>query len=117
LEDAGAAYIFDREAGTGARFFDFETVLDRAGNAEYWLNPGVADSLQSLLNQDERFSEFAAVQEGRVYNYTRRVGPAGGFDYFESGPSNPDVVLADLISIFHPDLLPDHERFYYERLD
>lgn len=29
---------------------------------------------------------------------------------------HPDVILADLIRIFHPDLLPNHELYYYQRL-
>jgi iron complex transport system substrate-binding protein len=28
----------------------------------------------------------------------------------------PDVVLADLIAILHPNLLPDHELVYYRWL-
>ncbi len=35
---------------------------------------------------------------------------------WERGINHPDEVLADLIKIFHPELLPDHEFVYYERL-
>ena len=42
------------------------------------------------------------VVSGRVFNNTRRMQPGGGNDYFESGTVRPDVVLADLFSIFHP---------------
>ena len=31
-------------------------------------------------------------------------------------PTEPEVVLADLLHIFHPDLLPDHTPVYYARL-
>ena len=34
----------------------------------------------------------------------------------ESMPTEPEIVLADLLHIFHPDLLPDHEPVYYSRL-
>ena len=40
----------------------------------------------------------------------------GGNDYYESAVAQPDAVLADLIAIFHPALLPDHEFVYYQRL-
>ena len=40
----------------------------------------------------------------------------GGGDYWESGVANPHLVLADLIKIFHPDLLPEHTLHYYRRL-
>ena len=51
-----------------------------------------------------------------MYNYDKLVSANGGFDYFESGAANPDVVLADLLAIFHPELLPDHVPVYYRRL-
>jgi iron complex transport system substrate-binding protein len=28
----------------------------------------------------------------------------------------PDVILADLVKIFHPGLLPDHEFYYYQKI-
>jgi iron complex transport system substrate-binding protein len=45
------------------------------------------------------------------------MGPGGGNEYFETGPAHPDRILADMISIFHPELLPDHELYYYQKLD
>ena len=39
------------------------------------------------------------------------------YDYWEAGISNPDVVLSDLIKIFHPELLPNHQLFFYQKLD
>ena len=29
----------------------------------------------------------------------------------------PDLILADLISIFHPTLLPNHELYFYRLLE
>jgi iron complex transport system substrate-binding protein len=51
-----------------------------------------------------------------VYNNNARIGPGGGNDYWEGGTARPDLVLADLISIFHPKLVPDHERIWYRKL-
>jgi iron complex transport system substrate-binding protein len=52
-----------------------------------------------------------------VYNNDRRTVENGGNDYFESGYLYADRVLADLIAIFHPELMPDHELYYYRRLE
>jgi iron complex transport system substrate-binding protein len=65
---------------------------------------------------DERYADFNAINSKQVYNHVARVNASGGSDYFESGIANPDVVLADLIRIFHPDLLPDHTLYYYKQL-
>ena len=65
---------------------------------------------------DERYAVFRAFRSGRVFNNDARIGPGGGNDIYEGGLSNPELVLADLISIIHPELLPDHQRIWYRQL-
>lgn len=112
LADAGAAYLWAHDESAGSLFLDFETVLDRAAEADFWVNT-YQTSLADLLAADERFADFAAVQAGQVYTNNARQNANGGSEYYESGAANPDVILADLVKIFHPDLLPDHELYYY----
>ena len=96
---------------------DFETVFERAQNADFWINTGVWRSIDEAISSDERYNLFAAFRNRQMYNHIGRVNEHGGNDYFESGIANPHFVLADLIKIFHPDLLPDHTLFYYRILD
>ena len=51
-----------------------------------------------------------------VFNNTRQVSKNGGNNVWERGIVHPEEVLADLIKIFHPDLLPEHELIYFENL-
>ena len=115
IEDAGGDYPWSHKSGNGSLFLDVEAVFDRAGDADLWINPGQWQSLDDIA--DERLFEFEPVATGNVYNNNRRVSETGGIDYFESGQIRPDAILADLISIFHPKLLPDHQRVYYHRLE
>lgn len=39
----------------------------------------------------------------------------GGNDYYESAVVNPDIVLRDLVKIFHPELVQE-ECVYYKQL-
>ncbi|MCX7789320.1 MAG: ABC transporter substrate-binding protein [Chloroflexaceae bacterium] len=117
LADAGAAYLWADDTSTGSMQLSFEEVLDRAKDADIWVNPGSWKTLAEGLAQDERFAQFAAFQNGRVYNNNKRLNANGGNDYWETGVTNPDLVLADLIAIFHPELLPDHEFVFYQRLE
>ena len=68
------------------------------------------------LAVDERFAQFKAFQQGNVYNSNARLNRYGGDDYWESGLANPHIILADLIKIFHPELVPEHELVYYHQL-
>lgn len=117
LADAGAAYLWAGDETTGSQPLDFETVYERAAQADYWLNPGTWSSTAEALAADERYANFAALQNGRIYNNNARLNEQGGNDYWESGMTNPDVVLADLIKIFHPKLLPEHQLVYYRQLE
>jgi iron complex transport system substrate-binding protein len=117
LGDAGADYLWADDDSPGSLFLDFESVYDRAADAEFWVNVNSFwPDATAALAEDERYGNFAAFKNNRVYAYNKRVNANGGSDYFESGYANPDVILADLIKMFHPELLPDHELVYYQKL-
>ncbi|MDJ0754271.1 MAG: ABC transporter substrate-binding protein [Ardenticatenaceae bacterium] len=116
LADAGASYVYADDEQTGSLFLDFETVLNDASETDFWLNVGFYGSLDDLSGADGRFTEFAAYQNDRVFNNDAKLTANGGNDYFEGAVIRPDLVLADLIAIFHPELLPDHELVYYRQL-
>ena len=48
-------------------------------------------------------------------NNNARTNTAGGNDYYESAVVNPDIVLRDLVKIFHPELVQE-ECVYYKQL-
>lgn len=117
LADAGADYLWADDETTGSLFLDFETVFDRAAEADYWVNVNQFwGSLQDAAAEDDRYTGFAAFQNGQVYSNNARLNANGGSDYFESGYANPDVILADLVAIFHPDLLPDYTLYFYQQV-
>jgi iron complex transport system substrate-binding protein len=116
IDDAGGAYLWAEDESTGGLALSFESVLERGEAAEVWLNPNFWLSLADGLNEDERYTAFGAFDNGRVYNNTARVTPLGGNDALETAVLHPEQMLADLIAIFHPALLPDHESRFYQQL-
>ena len=113
--DAGGDYHFKNERSKGSLPLSFEVVLDELVDAEYWIGPN-ATSLKELEMMDERYSLFKAFQDGNVYTFDKRMSENGGNDYWESGMTRPDLILKDLIKIFHPELLPHHELYYHKKL-
>lgn len=114
--DAGGDYLWSDVAGSGAIPLDTERVFLRAAHADYWINPSHYRSLRVLFGADQRFDKFTAAQHGKVYNNSKQTTLQGGNAIWERGIVHPDDVLADLIKIFHPELLPDWEFVYYEQL-
>lgn len=117
IADAQANYLWKDRKQKASLPLDIEYVFEHALNADYWINPGPAKSLNDILERDHRFDVFEAFKNKKVYNQNKRLSTVGGNDYWESAVVKPDVILADLIAIFHPQLLPDHELFYYQKLD
>lgn len=115
IADAGGDYLWADSGAVGSNPVDFETVYEVAGDADFWINPDNAfwNSADDVLQSDERYGEFAAVANGRLYNNNAQVNANGGNAFYESGAARPDLVLMDLVKIFHPELLPDHELVYY----
>ncbi len=116
LKDAGIAYAWAGKAGTGSLSLNFETVAPVALKADFWLNAGYVNSRADISAIDSRYSQFAPFRSDHVFNDNKKVNDLGSNDYWESGAVNPDVVLADLIRIVHPELLPGHELVYFKQL-
>ena len=115
IQDAGGTYHYKDQKSTGSLPLSFEVVLDDLVDADYWIGPR-AQSLKELEMMDERYTLFKAFKDGNVYTFNKRMSKNGGNDYWESGMARPDRILKDVIKIFHPDLLPDHQLFYYKKL-
>ncbi len=116
LKDAGANYPWYGSNQTGGLRKDFEVVYEYGLKADIWLNPGATQTKEDILAKDARFKDFKAFQTGEIYNNNRRKNEAGGNDFWESGVVHPEILLADLIKIFHPGIVPDHELYYYQKI-
>jgi iron complex transport system substrate-binding protein len=117
IRDAGGIIALGDEAPTDSTDASFEFVYGNATDADIWLpNAFGVTSLSELLEQDERYIDFEAAQEGNVWNNNADVNENGGNNYFELGVTNPHLILRDLVAIFHPELLPDHDPTFYHRL-
>ncbi|WP_324674846.1 ABC transporter substrate-binding protein [Hymenobacter sp. GOD-10R] len=116
FRDAGGAYHWDQERAAGSLALAFEAVYPVALTADCWVNTGTANTKAEILAQDARYADFQPFKTGAVYNNNKRTDGHGSNDYWESGAVHPEVILADLIKILHPELLPQHELVYYKQL-
>lgn len=116
FSDAGGQYLWKEQQQSGSLEISFETMLERGQQADKWI--GIADfkSKSALSASQSRYQYFEAFQNNELYTYTKLQGEKGGNAYLELGYARPDVVLADIISILHPELLPDYETVFFEKL-
>ncbi len=116
FSDAGADYIWKDNGKVNVTALNMEHVVQKALNADFWINLHLSNSANDILHADKRYGEFKAFKNGNLYNNNAWQNPKGGNAYWENGLCNPDQVLADLISIFHPNLQAGRKLIYYKQL-
>lgn len=113
IRDAGGRYVWADNTATDSALVDLEVQIQRAGDADIWINGGAWKSLAAVMADEPRYAEFKAYRTGQIWLYERRVNAAGANEYWSRSVTRPDLVLADMIKIFHPRLIPDHELEWY----
>ncbi|ETN95948.1 ABC transporter substrate-binding protein [Zhouia amylolytica] len=117
LKDANANYLWKETKGTGSLALNFESVLEKAKNADVWLGSSQFTSYAELDDSNPHYSLFDAYKNKNIYTFSLTKGATGGILYYELAPNRPDVVLKDIIHILHPELLPNHKLFFFKPLE
>lgn len=115
LADAGSDYVFSSLEGEASVPLDIEAIFGKAAHAQYWRIAQAAPegySYPQILAENEFYGTFDAFKNHRIiFCNTAKTA------YFEKGNLEPHQMLADLIAIFHPQLLPDHQPVFYQLLE
>lgn len=114
LKDAGAHYIWADDKSTGANPFSFETVLDKAGEADIWLikyNQAQNMTFESLKKEFTPYSYFKAYKEKNIYTCN-----TGKLPYYETIAIHPEKILKDFACIFHPELFSNYNPAFYTKM-
>lgn len=104
--DAGADYIFADIPGSGAAALSIERVLDRATDADIWLIKNFGPLDRRMLAQD--CPATAHIKARLMVCDTQKV------PFFEETPFHPELLLENLIYVFHPELNRKPCRTYFE---
>lgn len=115
FRDAGGDYFYANDTTTGSLPLNVETVLKNFAETDVWLNVNFS-TIDELIKTDSKHALFHPVKTGQVYNFNKRRLPSTANDFWESAVARPDLLLGDVIAILHPELLPDYEFVYAEKL-
>ncbi len=116
FKDAGLDYIWKDAEGEGNQSLSIEVILDKALDADLWLNSGTYTSYEDLAALDPRMTNFKAFKERTIFNTHKRTRTNFGNDFWEMGSLHPDLILKDLVAIAYPELVPNHEKVFYQAL-
>ena len=65
---------------------------------------------------NSHYLEFDAYKNQNVFSNAIAKGETGGILFYELAPQRPDLVLKDLISILHPNLMDGYETHFFKPL-
>ena len=112
--DAGGDYVFAYVDGSGSVPLSFETVYDKAGEADIWLikyNASTDRTYRDLRRDYAPYAGFKAFRERQVYGCNTAERP-----FYEETPFHPERLLEDLVKIFHPDAAERDSLRYFRKL-
>ncbi|GIZ08451.1 ABC transporter substrate-binding protein [Flavobacterium sp. UMI-01] len=117
INDAQGNYLWADTQGSGSLSLSFETVLDKAKNAQVWVATSSFKTLKEMTDANPHYAQFKAYQQKEVYTFEGKLGATGGTVYYELAPSRPDLVLKDYIKMLHPELLPNYTFTFAQKLN
>ena len=114
MEDAGADYPWSDNELSGSIPMSFEHVLERAADADVWVfkyNRPQNMTYADLEDEYGGYVRFAPFRNRKVYACNTHTTP-----YYEDIPIHPDYVLADMVWVLHPELMPEYTPRYFHKM-
>ena len=102
FNDACGRYVFSEDKHSGSIPLAFETVFDKAGDADVWTIKYNRDrdmTYADLKADYTGYTGFKAFKTRNIYGCNTAKVP-----FYEETPFRPDYLLADLIQILHPEI-------------
>lgn len=124
LSDANADYPWADDPHSGSLQLAFETVLERAGESDFWLfryDSPTPITLSQLLSEKDGYRMIRPVRTPLSPPTSHPSPHIFGCNvttsmFYEETPFRPDLLLQDLIKILHPDIPNLPEPRYYHSL-
>jgi len=116
IADAGGNYVNSKNTSTGSVPLSFEKILELSSQVTVWIGTD-ADSYKAMYKTNKMYELLPVCQKKNCFNNNKRKNKFGGNDYWETGSARPDYLLADLIKIFHPSVLPHYEMYFFNKLE
>lgn len=123
LEDAGAINPFADTSGivneTHANGISegvsvsSELVLKELQSVDYII------SFQSSTDNwppESYMNTAPAYRNKKLFHHFKRYKDYGAHDWYQTASMRPDLLLKDLIALFHPEILPNHSLFFFDKI-
>lgn len=110
IRDANIQYAWSDTGQGGSLPLPFETILEKAGQADLWLfryNAPQPVTYAALLTENGAYNQLKPFQTKRAYGCNTATST-----FYEDTPFHPNMLLRDFICIAHPELQLGQPRYF-----
>lgn len=101
IADAAGRYVYADTEQSGSLSLPFESVLDKAGEADIWMFRYASDH---PVTYAELAAEYAGYKQMRAFKTRCAYGcNTQTSRFFDETPFRPDLLLSDFIAVLHPE--------------
>ncbi len=115
IKDANGQYAWADDEHSGSISLPFETVLERAGDADVWLFRYSSDhdiTYDELLSEHHGYNQINAFKQQTAYGCNVENSL-----FYEESPFHPERLLGDFIHILHPELEIMYSMRYFKAVN
>jgi iron complex transport system substrate-binding protein len=120
VEDAGGEYFLADDSEPEANLhMPFEKAVYESGRAPVWISHNGISRIPSkaaLIRKMPLFAGLFTLQRGHVYALDSGAGNGEAIPAADSSLNQPEKMLADFISVLHPELLPGYRPVFIREL-
>ncbi len=99
----------------GTQTVSTEELIEKASDIDHWF---IGDIHSSKLPPEYIMKSFKSWRTGKLYHNMKRGKPeVNASDWYATGLTRPDYILADMVKLLYPELLPDHQLFFMDVFD
>lgn len=109
IADAAGNYVYKDSKGTGSLALSIETILNDNDSTKFWINPGI-DSKEKVLKMNPHAKHLPSFEN--MYCYSPNMNK-----FWELSAAKPQLILSDLIHIFHPDFEDIQSFNFYQKIN
>lgn len=109
IKDAGGKYKYQETKGTVSLRLTIEQVLKDNLETDYWLNPGFYE--KSVIEKMNPHAKHLGAFKKNTFCYSK-----GMSKFWEQSAARPDLVLSDMIHLFHPEEKSIKKLVYYKKV-
>lgn len=114
IKDAGGRFALDENDKNESIPVPFETAYTVLLQSDVWINCDLPSGV--IFSPGSRYMETNPVKKGSVYSNQANKGSGTGNDFWESAVVHPELLLMDMISIFHPNITGQKNPTYYQKV-